>query len=263
MSAAPDALRVTIVQTKLHWQDRQANRAHFDALLAGVRQTDLVVLPEMFATGFTMEPQAHAEPAEGETVRWLAGASRRLGCVVTGSLCVESGGRYFNRLYWSDPGGRMLTYDKRHLFRMAGEHEHYESGNDRVLALVKGWRVRPLICYDLRFPVWSRRREDYDLLIYVANWPARRRTAWQTLLRARAIENQAYAIGVNRIGRDGAEIDYAGDSAVLDPMGDALVDAGDAESVATVTLDYAVLEKLRKHFPVHLDADAFSIEGAS
>jgi omega-amidase len=259
MSPTRGPLRVTIVQTTLHWQDPPANRAHFDALLSGVCETDLIVLPEMFSTGFTMEPKGHAEPAQGESVRWLGALSKRLGCVVTGSLCIESGGRYFNRLYWSEPDNGMRTYDKRHLFRMAGEHEHYEPGSERVIMQVNGWRACPLVCYDLRFPVWSRRREDYDLLVYVANWPVRRRTAWQTLLRARAIENQVYAIGVNRIGRDGAGIDYAGDSAVIDPLGDALVDLGNGDSVKTVTLDYAMLEKLRQHFPVHLDADAFSI----
>jgi omega-amidase len=262
MTTMPGPLRVTIVQTTLHWQDPAANRTHFNALLSGVPETDLIVLPEMFSTGFTMEPEGHAESADGESVHWLAALSKRLGCAVTGSLCIESGGRYFNRLYWAQPGGTLRTYDKRHLFRMAGEHEHYQAGSERVIADVKGWRVCPLICYDLRFPVWSRRRADYDLLVYVANWPVRRRTAWQTLLRARAIENQVYALGVNRIGRDGAVIDYAGDSAVIDPLGEALVDLGSAESVKTVTLDYGMLEKLRQHFPVHLDADAFSIEGA-
>lgn len=260
MSTEPGPLRVTIVQTTLHWQEPAANRAHFDALLDAAPATDLIVLPEMFSTGFTMHPEGHSERADGDSARWLAALARRLECAVTGSVCVEEGGRYFNRLYWASPEGIALTYDKRHLFRMAGEHEHYQPGNERKLAQVNGWRVCPLICYDLRFPVWSRRRDDYDLLVYVANWPARRRTAWQTLLRARAIENQAYAIGVNRIGRDGADVDYAGDSVVVDPLGEALLDAGGADSVQTASLDYAVLEKLRKAFPVHLDADRFTIE---
>jgi omega-amidase len=259
VSERPSSLRVTAVQSELHWQDPRANRAHFDALLAQVSSTDLVVMPEMFATGFTMAPEAHAEPADGDTVQWLADWATRLGCVVAGSLAVRSDEGHFNRLYWMAPGGSALTYDKRHLFRMAGEHEHYRAGRERLIATIKGWRVCPLVCYDLRFPVWSRQRGDYDVLVYVANWPARRRRLWQRLLPARAIENQAYVVGVNRIGRDGAGIEYAGDSVILDPVGDVLAEAGELQACISATLQYEALEKLRQHFPVHLDADRFEI----
>jgi predicted amidohydrolase len=254
-------LNVTLVQQPLAWQEAGANRARFAALLAPLAgRTDLVVLPEMFTTGFSMQAAELAEPMDGATVEWLRATAASLGAVVTGSLIVAAGGGYRNRLLWARPDGTLAAYDKRHLFRMAREHEHYAAGDERVVVELGGWRVLPLVCYDLRFPVWSRNRGDYDLAIYVANWPAARRYAWSTLLRARAIENLCYVVGVNRVGADGAGVAYAGDSVALDPLGQPLVELADAAAVTQVTLSAAALADHRRRFPAHLDADAFRLE---
>jgi predicted amidohydrolase len=213
----------------------------------------------MFTTGFSMQAAELAEDMEGPSVEWLRTMAARLGAVVAGSLIVADGG-YRNRLLWARPDGTLAAYDKRHLFRMAREHEHYTAGEERVVVDLYGWRVLPLVCYDLRFPVWSRSRDDYDLALYVANWPAARRYAWSTLLRARAIENLCYVVGVNRVGADGAGIDYAGDSVALDPRGRPLAELGDAAVVTQVTLSADALREHRRRFPAHLDADAFRLE---
>ena len=259
-------LRVTVVQTELTWHDAQANRARFERLmrpLAG--QTDLIVLPEMFTTGFTMATEEVAEPVDGPSTQWLRKMAAEVNATLTGSIVTKDGGRYFNRLIWMRPEGTFASYDKRHLFRMAREHEHYAAGQERSIVAIGGWKICPLVCYDLRFPVWSRNRlgthAGYDVLIYVANWPDRRRYAWQTLLRARAIENLSYCIGVNRVGKDAQGLDYAGDSAVIDFLGQPLAEKSGAEFVATVSLDRAALDAFRAKFPAHLDADGFSIEG--
>lgn len=257
-------MRVTLIQTALAWHDAEANRRNFDRLLAPLAgQTDLVVLPEMFTTGFTMAPDSAAEPAGGPTVDWLRSKAASLGAVVTGSIATRDQGKYFNRLIWMRPDGTHAAYDKRHLFRMAREHEHYSAGARRLIVDLNGWKVCPLVCYDLRFPVWSRNRiggdDGFDLLLYTANWPERRRYAWQTLLKARAIENICYCVGVNRVGKDGADIDYAGDSVVLDFLGQPLTPAGQGELVQTVTLDREALQTFRQRFPAHLDADDFDL----
>lgn len=254
-------LKIALVQTTLHWHDPASNRALLDETLSAVEGgTDLVVLPEMFNTGFTMAPEACAEPHDGASTAWIRAKARALNAVVAGSLAVEEGGRYFNRLHWADPDGALLTYDKRHLFRMAGEHKHYQAGSRRLVARIKGWRICPLVCYDLRFPVWSRNQGDYDLLVYVANWPAVRRQRWQRLLRARAIENLSYVVGVNRLGTDGNGVGYSGDSVALDWLGDPLADCGDSTAVRSVTLDRKDLEDYRAAFPAHRDADRFILE---
>jgi len=253
-------LRLALVQSELAWHDPTANRAHFEHLLTEAGETDLVILPEMFTTGFSMDSAALAEPAEGPTAVWLLEQARRLGAVVTGSLIVrDEDGQHRNRLLWSTPEGELLHYDKRHLFRMAGEHEHYAPGEERLLVALKGWRIRPLICYDLRFPVWSRAQDDTDLLLYVANWPAPRRGHWNRLLPARAIENLCYVAAVNRIGRDGNGHPYAGDSQVLDFQGEPLVEAGAAAGVFRAMLSAAELAAYRQRFPAQRDADAFSL----
>jgi predicted amidohydrolase len=253
-------LRVTLVQTELAWQDPAANRrslaGHFRGL-AG--HTDLVVLPEMFSTGFSMEAEQLAEEMGGPTIGWLREEAAALGCVITGSLIVRDAGRCFNRLVWARPDGSLEYYDKRHLFRLANEQQHYAAGTRRLVAAVKGWRVCPLICYDLRFPVWSRSRGDYDLLLYVANWPQRRAHAWVTLLKARAIENLSYVVGVNRIGRDGNGTSYAGDSVALDFLGQPLSSEGGGDRVETVVLDLESLQSYRNSFPAQLDADPYEI----
>lgn len=259
-----NVLRVTLVQADLAWHDARENWRRFDQLTASLEgQTDLVVLPEMFTTGFTMAPEQVAEPVDGPTTDWMRTVARRLSAVVTGSVVTQENGEFFNRLIWMRPDGSHETYDKRHLFRMAREHKHYSAGTRRLLVEIDGWKICPLVCYDLRFPVWSRNRigtdRGYDVLIYVANWPERRRHAWQTLLRARAIENLSYCIGVNRIGRDAADADYKGDSVANDFLGQPLTAALETQFVTTVSLDRAALNAFRAKFPAHLDADEFEL----
>ncbi|GAB4358957.1 MAG: amidohydrolase [Gammaproteobacteria bacterium] len=255
----PD-LRVTLVQSALHWHDIGANLDRFSTLLGDLRgKSDLVILPEMFTTGFTMEAAQNAETMEGSGVRWLAEQAALLGATITGSLVIEENGAFYNRLVWMRPDGSFETYDKRHLFRMAEEHHHYTPGDRRLVVELKGWRICPLVCYDLRFPVWSRNREDYDLLLYVANWPRRRRRHWNALLTARAIENLCYVAGVNRIGKDGNDIEYAGDSTVVSPQGESLAKLTGTECVLTLSLSREALTDYRKRFPAHLDADRFTI----
>lgn len=256
-------LRVTLVQQPLVWGEPQANRARFEALLAPLAgTTDLVVLPETFTTGFSMAVEQLGEPAGGASSEWLARQARALDAAITGSLITHDGGRYFNRLLWAEPGGLPLRqYDKRHLFRMGREHQHFAPGGRALSLAWRGFRICPLVCYDLRFPVYSRRRAelDYELLLYVANWPAARAYAWRQLLVARAIENQAYVIGVNRVGPDGNGVPYGGDSAAIDYLGQPLAEAGAEPAVITVTLDGARLAAFREKFPAHLDADRFTL----
>jgi omega-amidase len=253
-------LRVTLVQADLAWHDPQENRRrmarHFRGLMG---HTDLIVLPEMFSTGFSMESEELAEDVDGPTTGWMREEACALGCTITGSVIIRDEGRYYNRLLWVRPDGSIAHYDKRHLFRMTREHERFTAGERRLAVELKGWRICPLVCYDLRFPVWSRSRGDYDLLIYVANWPNRRRHAWSTLLRARAIENIAYCVGVNRVGRDGNGAVYAGDSVAIDFLGQPLSDEHDGDGVETVVLDRPSLDAFRESFPAHLDADQFHL----
>jgi predicted amidohydrolase len=257
------SFRLTLVQQSIAWQDAAANRAHFGEVLAPLAgNTDLVVLPEMFTSGFTMKPEAHAEPANGPTRAWLLEQARTLNAAVGGSVAIDDDGRFFNRFMLAMPDGLTYWYDKRHLFRMGGEHRHYSAGSHALIVEWRGIRLCPLVCYDLRFPVWSRRRPEleYDLLIYAANWPAARRFAWNTLLPARAIENQAFVVGVNRIGDDGNGIAHAGDSVALNFTGQPLVELHDKPQVLTVTLDLEALRDWRDKFPAQLDADVFILE---
>ena len=257
--------RLSIVQQPLVWENAAANRAHFTSVLAPLAGgTDLVILPEMFTTGFTMRPDRLAEAADGETRAWLLSQAQLLDAAVGGTVAVHEEGRYYNRFMLALPGGPTYWYDKRHLFRMANEQAHYAAGKHRLIVSWKGWRICPLICYDLRFPVWSRNRGDYDVLLYVANWPAKRRVAWSALLRARAIENLCYVVGVNRIGKDGNGAAYSGDSAAVDFQGQALGgDHGGGDFVETVVLDREALQKFREKFPAHLDADDFELRAGS
>lgn len=254
-------LRVTLVQPDTAWQDAPANRRQLAARFRGLPgHTDLVVLPEMFTTGFSMQGEELAEPMDGPTIAWMREESAALGCAITGSLIVSDAGQQFNRLFWANPDGSFAHYDKRHLFRMAREQQHYAAGSKRLVVEYRGWRVCPMICYDLRFPVWSRNRDDYDLLLYVANWPARRRHAWRTLLRARAIENLSYVAGVNRVGVDGNGVDYSGDSVAIDFAGQPLTYEHDGDAVETAVLDRQLLVTYRDSFPAHLDADEFDLK---
>ena len=259
LTSVPD-LQLALIQTSLVWQDAAANREHFARLLEQARGADLIVLPEMFSTGFSMDSAALAEPEDGPTSQWLRQQAQDLGAVVCGSLIIQAAdGSYRNRLLWARPDGSLAHYDKRHLFRMAGEHKHYSAGEQQVVLEVKGWRVRPLICYDLRFPVWSRDAGGTDLLLYTANWPAARRHHWNRLLPARAIENLCYVAAVNRVGEDGKGHAYSGDSQVLDFQGESLLAAQDVDGVFRVSLSAAELAAYRQRFPAHLDADSFSL----
>lgn len=259
ISQLPD-LELALIQTELTWQDPAANRAHFQALLEQARGADLIVLPEMFSTGFSMDSAALAEPENGPTSQWLLAQATRIQAVICGSLITQAAdGTYRNRLLWARPDGSLAHYDKRHLFRMAGEHKHFSAGEEQVLLEVKGWQVRPLICYDLRFPVWSRDSHDTDLLLYTANWPAARRQHWNRLLPARAIENLCYVAAVNRVGQDGKGHAYSGDSQVLDFQGETLLAAVDADGVFRLSLKAAELAAYRERFPAYRDADEFTL----
>jgi omega-amidase len=256
----PD-LTVSLVQTELRWEDKARNLERLGGILGAVpASTDLIVLPEMFTTGFSMNAAALAEPMSGPSVDWMREKAMDQGCVLTGSLIVSEGGRFYNRLIWMNPDGSSSQYDKRHLFRMEGEHRTFAAGSRRLVVETKGWRVCPLICYDLRFPVWSRNRGDYDALLYVANWPQARSRAWKSLLRARAIENQSHVIAVNRIGVDGNGIKYSGDSGVYDPQGLKLSRLRSGEDrVETLAISRAALDEYRAAFQVALDADDFEL----
>lgn len=256
------ALNVAIVQSALHWHEPDRNLQQFsDTMTANAGGIDLFVLPEMFATGFTMDTESNAEHMDGRSVSWMREMARQLDAAVCGSLVIEAEGHCFNRFVFMQPDGQHRHYDKRHRFRLAGEHESYSAGSSLVTIDYKGWRIRPMVCYDLRFPVWSRSRNDYDLLIFVANWPDRRHLAWETLIRARAIENLAYVVGVNRVGIDGNDVKYRGGSAIVDYLGNHLVAMSDEAAVASATLDLPSLRAFREKFPFHLDADDFSITG--
>ena len=251
--------RVALVQAAPAWHDPAANRGLFGQLIDTIDQdVDLVVLPEMFSTGFTMGCREVAETMAGETIAWIRSQATRRGITIVGSLVIEDG-PYFNRLVWMPPDGRATTYDKRHLFRIAGEHEYYAAGRKRVVATTGSWRVCLSICYDLRFPVWLRCRNDYDLLLCVANWPAARQTAWNTLLRARAVENQCYVVAVNRTGTDGNGVEYRGGSAVYDWNGMALAEGADDPAVLYASLDLGAVKAHRRDFPAWRDADEFRV----
>lgn len=256
----PD-LQLALIQTTLTWQDAAANRERFSGLLEQARGADLVILPEMFTTGFSMSASRLAEPEEGPTYAWLREQAARLEGVITGSIIIEAAdGSYRNRLLWARPDGEILHYDKRHLFRMAGEHQHYTAGEQQAVFELNGWRVRPLICYDLRFPVWSRDANGTDLLFYTANWPAARRDAWNRLLPARAIENLCFVAGINRVGEDGKGHPYSGDSQVLDYLGDSLLQAGEGDGVFRCTLNARNLAAFRERFPAYHDGDDFELK---
>jgi omega-amidase len=249
-------LTFSLIQTETYWHAPEHNRAMFAEWFEQVpEETHVVVLPEMFSTGFTMAAEAVAEPMDGPTMQWLVDSAAALDKIVCGSLVIVDDGACYNRFVWVQPNGDFEHYDKRHLFRMAGEHEHYAAGEDRPVILFRGWRIRPFVCYDLRFPIWLRNRNDYDVLLGVANWPAARQLHWNTLLRARAIENLAYVVAVNRIGVDGNDIAYRGGSAVYHANGETELEIFDDPGVFTVTLDPDALAIWRERFPAHLDAD--------
>ena len=266
-------MNVSLIQSNLVWEDREKNLRHFEELLKQLQgDTHLIVLPEMFSTGFSMNPAKVAEAADGPSLQWMKVQSKQCNAVITGSLAVHEDGQYYNRLYWVQPDGSVSTYNKRHLFRMAGEDKQYTAGTERLIVKLNNWMVCPMICYDLRFPVWSRNRFrpaveksssgtwEYDVLLYVANWPEVRQYPWKQLLIARAIENQCYVIGLNRVGKDGNNYNHSGHSLVINPRGEVISNIPlNEEAVSSYTLDMDYLTEFRKNFPVGLDADRFEI----
>ena len=253
-------LSVSIVQADLAWHAPDENRTKFTRAISELQDPgDLIVLPEMFTTGFTMDAISYAEAMDGPSMTWLADTAADAGASICGSLIVVQDDCYYNRFICMRPDGSFDQYDKRHLFRLADEQVHYTAGSEFRVFELGGFRVCPMVCYDLRFPVWSRNKGAYDLLVYVANWPSRRHHAWETLLRARAIENLSFVIGVNRTGTDGNDLPYAGGSAVIDYLGEELVSLGDRVGSATASLDLADLQKFRERFPFHADADDFEL----
>ena len=260
-------LTITTIQTNLHWENKEANLHQLGQKIRNIAtRTEVVVLPEMFSTGFNMVPENLAETMQGKTIQWMKNLAAERKIILTGSLIIAESEKYFNRLVWMLPNGQYAYYDKRHRFAFAGEDQHYSAGNKRLIASVKGWKINLQVCYDLRFPVWARQnsqsKEDqnfpeYDVLIYVANWPERRSHAWKTLLQARAIENQCYVVGVNRVGKDGNDINHSGDSMIIDPLGEILYHKKDEEDIFTLTLDKEHLLNVREKFPFWKDADRF------
>jgi omega-amidase len=256
-----DTLKIAGIQSNLHWENPTANLAMFEEKIANLpADTDIIVLPEMFTTGFSMSSASLAEPPKLHTHKWLAMIAQQRQALVMGSYIVNDGGHYFNRLLAIEPNGNYHVYNKRHLFRMGAEHQHYTAGTEQLIINYKGLNIRPLICYDLRFPVWSRNQANaYDLLIYVANWPAPRAQAWRCLLQARAIENQCYLMGVNRIGTDAQGLQYSGDSLFTDYKGQLLADAAATDGNIIQHIKLTELRQFRQAFPTYLDADNFTL----
>ena len=277
------SLIITTIQPDLVWEDKAANLKRLEQQIFSIPDpAEVVVIPEMFSTGFSMRPEALAEPMDGPTVNWMREVAARRRIILTGSVIIGEEGNYYNRMIWMLPNGEYGVYDKRHRFAYAGENEHYTAGNRRLVASIKGWRILLQVCYDLRFPVWSRQTPqdpantpdratpaplatgepqlEYDCIIYVGNWPERRSVAWKTLLQARAIENQSYVVGVNRVGNDGNNIYHSGDSMIIDPLGEVLYHGFGKEEIFTQTLQKERLTEVRQRFPFWRDADHFSIE---
>lgn len=254
-------LRVTIIQSDLIWENPTENRARFETKIQAISSaTDLIVLPEMFTTGFTMNAQNMAQTMDGATVKWMQKIAKEKQVAIVGSLIISENNKYYNRLLFVHSTGNIEFYDKRHTFTLAGEHEVFSAGKQRLIVNYKGWKICPLICYDLRFPVWSRNTENYDLLLYVANWPKPRINAWDTLLQARAVENMSYTIGVNRVGNDKKGLEYTGNSAIIDSLGNLIERFDDGkEHVATFTIDKNSQDKWREKFQFLEDRDSFEI----
>lgn len=250
---------VTIIQSHLHWEAPEKNREYFSGLLKKLGDTDLIVLPEMFTTGFTMNAKAVAEPTNGPTLEWMRAHAKKHQAAITGSVVVVENEHFYNRLYFVKPDGTSFHYDKKHTFTLAREHETYTAGNDRLIVEYLGWTICPLICYDLRFPVWARNTVDYDLLLYVANWPEKRVSAWDALLKARAIENMSYCVGVNRVGSDGNDHPYVGHSAVYDVLGERISAGFEGEFIETISLQKETITTLRDELQFLRDRDSFQL----
>ena len=254
-------MQVLLIQAPLVWEKPKLNRNYFEECINAISEkVDLIVLPEMFTTGFTMNPSAVAETMQGETVVWIQSLAKAKNCAITGSIVIEENGNFYNRMLFVFPSGAIQHYDKRHLFTLAGEEKVYTAGTQKLIVEYLGWKICPLICYDLRFPVFSRNREEYDLLIYVASWPKVRTTAWDALLKARAIENVSYVVGVNRIGEDASGHNYVGHSQVVNCLGEYVVEPQESEAIFIVTLDKSKLSEIRQKFAFLNDKDTFEIK---
>jgi predicted amidohydrolase len=253
-------LTVTLAQLNLQWENPSQNLAQITTLLESQleRKTDLIVLPEMFTSGFTMDNVKIAETMNGNSVNWLKDTAKKYNCAITGSIPITVNDDIYNRLIFATPDS-LDYYDKKHLFSMAGENERYKAGHELKIVSWRGWRINLQVCYDLRFPVWTRNQQNYDLLLYVANWPERRRAHWRNLLVARAIENQAHVIGVNRVGIDGKNISYSGDSLLLNHLGEAVQDCDNSEGLYSQTVDLDEQNAYQRGFPAYKDADQFSL----
>jgi len=253
-------MKTALIQAPLIWEDPKANRNYFEEKINSIDEADLIVLPEMFTTGFTMNPYTIAETMEGETLLWLKHWAKNKNAAITGSLIIIENDKYYNRLVFVFPSGEVPCYDKRHLFSLAGEEKIYTSGQQKLIVDYNGWKICPLICYDLRFPVFSRNTENYDLLLYVANWPKPRINAWDILLKARSVENMCYTIGVNRIGLDESRHEYVGHSQALDFLGNAVLEPQESEGIFIVDLDKTQMLEARKKFGFLNDKDSFEIQ---
>ena len=250
-------LKITLIQSDLAWENIDSNLTEFDAKIDSIEQdTHLIILPEMFSTGFSMNAAVLAQDMDDSAVKWIQKKSKKVHADIVGSIIIKYEGKFYNRLVWAKPDGNLLTYDKRHLFRMAGEEKVYSAGSKHITAELNGWKIRPFICYDLRFPAWTRNmKNQYDTAIFIANWPERRAEHWKVLLQARAIENQCYVIGVNRVGSDGNGQNYSGDSSIIDPWGTVVFQKSNQPCIHTAELSYDVIKTSRKEFPVWMDAD--------
>jgi len=256
-----NTLKITTFQAYLFWENIEKNLQNLGLRLSSIREkTDLIVLPEMFSTGFSMNPEQLAEEMDGKTMKWMHQQAKKFDCVLTGSIIIKEDNKYFNRLIWMRPDGTYEYYDKRHLFGLGEEDKHYSSGNKKLFVELNGWKICPMICYDLRFPVWLRNiDEEYDMLLIVANWPERRSLHWRTLIPARAIENQAFVVAVNRVGHDGNEIYHSGDSMCIDPNGKVIYYKPNDEDLYTFSINKEDLIAARQSFPFLKDADKFKL----
>jgi omega-amidase len=257
-------LSFTLIQSNLFWEDIDANLNMFTQKINSINEpTNIVVLPEMFSTGFTMQPQLFAQKMDGQTINWMKKMAQSKKIILVGSIIIQDDNLFYNRLIWMQPDGTFSYYNKRHCFAFAGENKHYTAGNKKLIAQVNGYKINTQICYDLRFPVWARQPNNYqnfyDVLLYVANWPERRSFAWKSLLVARAIENQCYVVAVNRVGVDGNNINHSGDSMVINPLGEILYHKENVEDIATILIDKNEIETIRNRFPFLSDADVFNI----
>jgi predicted amidohydrolase len=252
-------INITLIQSDIIWEDKISNLKNYQEKIDKIESTDLIILPEMFTTGFSMNPKDISETMNGETIQWMKANASKMNSAICGSIIIEEEGKYFNRFIWVNPDGSIHQYDKKHLFSFAGENKNYTPGNKKIIIEYKGWKICPLVCYDLRFPVWSRNSEEYDLLIYVANWPTKRKLAWKSLLVARAIENQCYVIGVNRVGKDENNHYYSGESSLINALGETLYINSHVEDVYSTTITKYELNKIRKILPFLNDKDNFKI----